>query len=1133
MQSPALAQHGRKPSRPSFTNHTPRAGDLRALNPSTFPASGEDMSESDRGRSYTTSTFASTSAMGQRSSTTSPTSGTLDHDNHRRHHHHQHKERIVRQHSIHQSIEDNSTTSPYMLVTLSRSEDSRSMLSDSTNPPTYSTLYTGGSSRRPNLEPRPNPPNTTRMITQTSHLRLPRNNDSRELAFFLRTTGPSIPRQVPNHPEPPRVYSHLRPPRRAVGVPKSALKFLKLRGGGGSQQGRGGALPPMQRRTVTEVQAEEERLCPRDEGGLLSSVQQKVSSTGTPYLELRAPISQRRIGTEKEQKKEEDILSPEVLESRVSVRFHDDLNGSDVLSSWLSTLNLQQTTPQSSSQKQLSHTSSETPPNATTYEEVAHRLARQCPTPIRPAASEPPSPIPESAVSMSESYQSAFDQETETESSETTRAPLPHPAYRKRLTISLPDEELPVKHPTYDKDVEIRHPFPRRMGSHPVLSQRASHITPSMYQRHVSDSPGPPPPKSPLRLRHDHRTIEGTLYPNTTSNSNGRATPTPRMAPSIKSVSDFHFDVDPIRATVTTECTGPISRPKSRNGEVLQGYPSLRRGSKSERAAERLRARKLRERPTLNVRTIDSVVNSSPSDIHISNANARHRLRKTRPQIHIPSSSYTPPSRQTSMSSNGTSRWEQRIAHSSKIPVSPVPSLASIPSFTHQEEGGERISTSIRRESGYTPISPSACSEAATLYPPRESHTTFRQSTSTQRSHSLRMSRSPRMCLAEQVPFSKVRPTHYAPRPRSASMGRKPGKRARNSSSNDSRSLKQQEDKLPRQHPILSAGDSWPDLSVAPPPPPPIPDFMPPPPTRALPPTPPASGSERLANTSKRRPSPSVTSSPTTNGAMRTSSSSSIPYRARTSEEIISRLPQHTVGSSFGSHTSSRVPAVTLDQEKEVVDNTVARLSTPVPSRATARFNARLEALEKQNALLSAALVAVLRTNGDLNAAVSPGDAVSGAVQGGVSPIGADGPVDVERPLRPSTGSNHWNEKSPAMAPSQSAQPSADSNRQKPPVPEKDITKVTPGPRASHDTHDVTLVQTSTGKIVNVGGGTKMMAWQARVAKRSEAGGVGGRPAGAAEGLAGRASRESRESERSVQSGSLGALDMYLSTRRG
>ncbi|SMR52128.1 unnamed protein product [Zymoseptoria tritici ST99CH_1E4] len=1077
--------------------------------------------------------------MGQRSSTTSPTSGTLDHDDHRRHH--QHNERIVRQHSIHQSVEDNSTTSPYMLVTLSRSEDSWSMLSDSTNPPTYSTLYTGGISRRPNLEPRPNPPNTTtRMITQTSHLRLPRNNDSRELAFFLRTTGPSIPRQVPNHPEPPRVYSHLRPPRRAVSVPKSALKFLKLRGGGGSQQGRGGALPPMQKRVVTEVQAEEERLCPRDEGGLLSSVQQKVSSTGTPYLELRAPISQRRIGTEKEEKKQEDILSPEVLESRVSVRFHDELNGSDVLSSWLSTLNLQHTTPQSSSQKQLSHISSETPPKATTYEEVAHRLARQCPTPIRLAASEPPSPIPESAVSMSESYRSAFDQETETESSETTRAPLPHPAYRKRLTISLPDEEFPVKHPTYDKDVEIRHPFPRRMGSHPVLSQRASHITPSMYQRHVSDSPGPPPPKSPLRLRHDHRTIDGALNRNTTTTSNGRATPTPRMAPSIKSVSDFHFDVDPIRATVTTECTGPISRPKSRNGEVLQGYPSLRRGSKSERAVERLRARKLRERPTLNVRTIDSVVNSSPSDIHISNANARHRLRKTRPQIQIPSSSYTPPSRQTSMSSNGTSRWEQRIAHSSKIPVSPVPSLASIPSFTHQEEGAERLSTSIRRESGYTPISPSACSEAATLHPPRESHTTFRQSTSTQRSHSLRMSRSPRMCLAEQVPFSKVRPTHYAPRPRSASMGRKPGKRARNSSSNDSRSLKQQEDKLPRQHPILSAGDSWPDLSVVhPPPPPPIPDFMPPPPTRALPPTPPASGSERLANTSKRRPSPSVTSSPigsgTTNGAIRTSSSSSIPYRPRTSEEIISRLPQQNVGTSFSSHTSSRVPAVAADPEKEVVvDNTVARLSTPAPSRATARFNARLEALEKQNALLSAALVAVLRTNGDLNAAVSPVDTVSGAVQGGVSPVGADGPVDVNLPSRPSRDAEPWNEKSPAMAPPQPTRPSADSNRQKPPVPMKDTV------------NDMTLIQTSTGKIVNLGsgggGGTKMMAWQARVAKRSGGlppaggGGVGSAGEGRASGGEGRGGRESRESARSggsVQSGSLGALDMYLSTRRG
>lgn len=58
------------------------------------------------------------------------------------------------------------------------------------------------------------------MLTQTSLLNLPKDNPSRELAFFLKTTGPTAP-----HRRPSKIEQN---PRRNVPTPKHALRFLKL-----------------------------------------------------------------------------------------------------------------------------------------------------------------------------------------------------------------------------------------------------------------------------------------------------------------------------------------------------------------------------------------------------------------------------------------------------------------------------------------------------------------------------------------------------------------------------------------------------------------------------------------------------------------------------------------------------------------------------------------------------------------------------------------------------------------------------------------------------------------------------------------------------------------------------------------
>ncbi|KAK4901039.1 hypothetical protein LTR49_027351, partial [Elasticomyces elasticus] len=58
------------------------------------------------------------------------------------------------------------------------------------------------------------------MMTSTSLLGLPQNNDSAQLAFFLKTTGPSAPHRRPTKVEEPKP---------GVDAPKKVLQFLKRR----------------------------------------------------------------------------------------------------------------------------------------------------------------------------------------------------------------------------------------------------------------------------------------------------------------------------------------------------------------------------------------------------------------------------------------------------------------------------------------------------------------------------------------------------------------------------------------------------------------------------------------------------------------------------------------------------------------------------------------------------------------------------------------------------------------------------------------------------------------------------------------------------------------------------------------
>ncbi|KAK1046177.1 hypothetical protein LTS16_006089 [Friedmanniomyces endolithicus] len=726
------------------------------------------------------------------------------------------------------------------------------------------------------------------MMTSTSLLGLPRKNPSADLAFFLQTTGPVAPHRRPSKAEH-RLRSGVATPT------KKALHFLKLR-------------PRRAKKTfVTPYDRLEDSLNFRDAGGLLlDGVEQRQTSSGQKYLYVVPKLVEEdketkvealgRLSEEIEEKA--PALSPDILESSISISIEDD--------NWFSTIG-------SNYSRQIDGPYSPAPPRyspVSMCKTSAHLLLGKDTTvrvvdhssPIRPRASNPPTPQPESAISMAESYRSDLPDHPAKRSSNACRALSSHPVnVEPGLTAlpKMPPPKPPVNLPSPGREVEIKHPSPRRFASHPVLLQRASSIASSLYPRSFSDSPGPPPPRSPLRLGRDPRTIEGIIATHTSVHSRKAEA---KVASSIETVAEYSTEYNEILAamqpTVTTDCTGPIKRPRSRGKSSIThpAYPS----SRKERE-ERIRTRKLRNRSN-GSRTIDTVVNATPPQ------SLMRRLRKARPQIQIPELKPAPLVTRASSSASSIASWK-KITECTRTPVSPVPSQDSPGS------NGEKT--------GYTPVSPTASNGST--------------------SAEARMALSPVMLVAEEIPVPKTKSTpkpaklvlrdgkSFAPRPRSASIPHAALKRrSRTGSHTPTMQQTPPRSVSPMQH--TSEEDS-----------PPLPS---PPPNRALPPTPPASGSERPAKirateAKKHLPIPPVYE---------------ILPKASTPPKRSDPLPH----------------VVTQAQRKSISPKDFSSGSKPTTTASTKLDSAaRLEALEKQNAMLSAALVAVLRTNGAINGPLS------------------------------------------------------------------------------------------------------------------------------------------------------------------
>ncbi|KAK0271843.1 hypothetical protein LTR54_017087 [Friedmanniomyces endolithicus] len=719
-------------------------------------------------------------------------------------------------------------------------------------------------------------------MTSTTLLGLPRESPSADLAFFFRTTGPVAPHCRPSKAE------H-RPSSGVVIPAKKALRFLKLWPG------------QSKKKLVAPYDRFEDTLILWDEGGLLmDGVEQRQTSSGQKYLfivpklveEESEELKGQALGRLSEESADKaPALSLDILESSISISIEDD---DDWFSTMGSNYSQEIERPYSPARPRYSLASLCEPSARLSLRKDTTAQTVDYSSPVRPRASNPPTPQPESAISVAALYCNDLPDHPAEQSFDTCRAPSSHAVEKgyglpvlPKVPIALPKEKLPLKVTSLGREVEIEHPSPRRFASHPVLLQRASSTASSLYPRSFSDSPGPPPPRSPLRLGRDLRTIEGIIADHPSIHSQKAE---PRVAPEIEPVAEYNTECTEVLAVmqpiVITGCTDPIKRPQSRCKSSLR-----------KEREERVRSRKLRDRHYA-LHTIDSIVNATPSQ------SPTRRLRKPRPRIQIPELKPAPLVIRASPSASSITSW-RKITECTRTPVSPVPSLDS--------------PASNREKTGHTLVSLTASNGST--------------------SAKARIALSPVMLVAEDTPAPKTKSTpkptklmlrdgkSYAGRPRSASI---PYNALKRWSPTGDHTLAMQQTSLrlvsPMEH--ASKEDSLPLSS--------------PPPNKALLSTPLASGSEKLARTRTTEVKKSSSFSPVYE----------ILPKASTPRKRTDPLP-HAVTQAQGQSVSSN---------KDLGGETTPK---------SIKIDARLVALEKQNEMLYAALVAVLETNGAVNSPLS------------------------------------------------------------------------------------------------------------------------------------------------------------------
>lgn len=142
-------------------------------------------------------------------------------------------------------------------------------------------------------------------------------------------------------------------------------------------------------------------------------------------------------------------------------------------------------------------------------------------TPIHPSASDPPTPTQDSAIELGNDDHFKVIDKFQTIGKWTPLSSHPPSAIAPSQDVKplFADSAVAAARQNFHKNAKILQPSPRRLGSHPVLrratsdvsSMRWSRIQDCEHLRTMSVSPGPPPPRSPLRIKKYPQSIENLL----------------------------------------------------------------------------------------------------------------------------------------------------------------------------------------------------------------------------------------------------------------------------------------------------------------------------------------------------------------------------------------------------------------------------------------------------------------------------------------------------------------------------------------------------------------------------------------------------------------------------------------------
>ncbi|KAK6001061.1 hypothetical protein QM012_003144 [Aureobasidium pullulans] len=353
-------------------------------------------------------------------------------------------------------------------------------------------------------------PFVDRMMTQTNLLVLPPSNPSYQMAYFLKTTGPATD-PPPKEVKSKRVSSAMRIFKNSSKRPSDSTSAAHMRLNQIISEEQE-SLELESQPVDTASQTSKKSLLPSVKR-LPDVVVPKLSKTGKKYLEIE-PASQKV-------KAENPLTGPAIAESRVSVLITDQLS-TDSLQDWV--MGFEAAAPDTTSQlyegpealrgwpiKRISQTL----PHKETVRILDHKAA-----PVRPLF------LGTKARTMT----SGGDRHVRVMRGKT--APLRSHPVTSGPVPSIPPPALleeEVISPVADSVKSAAHaqPDPRRLSANMSVLQRASSdvtgncLLHSSRQgvRSVSNSPGPPPPRSPLRLSIPSESLGEVLGKSTAESS--------------------------------------------------------------------------------------------------------------------------------------------------------------------------------------------------------------------------------------------------------------------------------------------------------------------------------------------------------------------------------------------------------------------------------------------------------------------------------------------------------------------------------------------------------------------------------------------------------------------------------------